>query len=908
MRVNVRAPAQSNQSTQSTHSHKFGPADRTLDRVHALASQIKETLLDDARAGETGNGTGSQVSIDRALTEIASLLGSKLELGGAKNAVIKGLNSKQIVNVEVLSLPPGASARFSGALNRNARVESAVIRETNNLLQGGTLEFDFGRRKEFIKVRRGSSLASVVREVNARNLGVRARANGKRLKLLAAKRNRNSSLEVAVRQPSRSAGHQVSGQNVAQIADIDVRDMKNGQSAVIQGTRDTLATFAELTYQGDGSGLANGSVTFDLTGRLGTANLNVVEGETLSQLASRINAASPSTGAIAEVINNELFVRSDTKGDLAQVRISNVVHQYEQSVEGVNASQFDTFDLVSIPDDSEVTLTGSVTVAADTANLTYQGGAGGGVVDSATFTLTGNGGSAQISISQNESLGDVRDRINAESETTGIVASISGDNLVFSSQDVGSAQSVNVTLDQVTQYANVDGVDADQLGNFNVVSSEPSSINTLSGEVTEAATQGELTYRGKNGKTKDAAEFTLTGELGSTTIVVADKQSLSSVRDSINAVSATTGVTASKSGSKLFLTSQNYGSAGIVQVDVLSGTFNTSGGDGDGNAAGLDAELEINGNAVTANGNQVSYSDALGSYTFEIAEEFSGEFDPVTITTSDGEFDVTGGNGQGTAFGVDAEVTINGQDFVAVGNDFQITVDQADVAFATAAGFSGTIDPITLRSTPSDFQIQGGDANGLATGLDGTATINGTTYSSINDTFEMDVDGSDVTIEFGENYLGAFDEISILALKAPGRTSPPRGLRGSDLGNVAAINGRTVSASKDRYIVEQDGVRLALKFAKGFSGQFDPFTVSAGGTVDSAPARSNLTPLVGRARQSTLQALSDLFQLASGGARANNTVDSLSISVKVLGNLKRLAGESPARGRSLKGFILDELA
>ena len=46
----------------------------------------------------------------------------------------------------------------------------------------------------------------------------------------------------------------------------------------------------------------------------------------------------------------------------------------------------------------------------------------------------------------------------------------------------------------------------------------------------------------------------------------------------------------------------------------------------------------------------------------------------------------------------------------------------------TANAGSGAIDPVTLRSTPSDFQIQGGNGNGLATGQDGTATINGTTY------------------------------------------------------------------------------------------------------------------------------------------------------------------------------------
>ena len=387
-------------------------------------------------------------------------------------------------------------------------------------------------------------------------------------------------------------------------------------------------------------------------------DLHVVGGESLTDFAQRINDSAGLTGVEAQVQGSNIAFQSTTLGSTGTVDVTDVVPDTVTSVTGVNSAQIANFELTSIPDEAEITLTGSIAISADNAELTYQGESGGVVTDTATFTLTGSVGSTQIAIVDGESLSSVRQRIIDSAMTTGVTAEVVGDDLVLQSVGEGSAESVNVTLDSVAQHLNVSGVNGSQVTSFQVTDAEPDSINTLNATVSHAATRGQLTYTGVLGTSTTSAEITLTGQLGSAVINISALQPLTSIRDSINAETANTGVSASVSGNTLQMTSTGYGSGAIVEIDVTSGTFNTSGGDGNGNAAGQDAQLDINGNAVTGNGNDVEYSDALGSYDFTVASGFSGAIDQITITSVSGTFAVTGGDGSGNAAGVDAEATV----------------------------------------------------------------------------------------------------------------------------------------------------------------------------------------------------------------------------------------------------------
>lgn len=1051
-------------------------------------------------ASAQGERAYSQSAIDDALAEISNLLGSSLDLGGPDNAVLKGVNANQIANVEVLSLPLGKSLTFSGGVTTRERPASVVIKETSQLIQGGgTLSVDSGNGQKNITVREGTSLAGLVRTINSNNYGVLASNVDGRLQLALRDSNANASLSVDVR-PIRVVGGSlaptIEGQNLTQVADVDISDLRLGQSATLQGTRDTLATSATVTYVGDGNGLVNGTAAFDVTGAYGTVNISANEGETLTQLATRVNDATDSSGVTAEVVNNELRLQSVERGAASQIRVDNVVPHYESSVEGVNAQQIDAFELTDIADGSEVTLTGSITTAADEAHATYHGGTGGVVASSATFTLTGDIGSAEYSVTEGESLTDVRDRINGESLTTGVTATVDGDELTFSSQAVGSGSSVQVSVSEIGPNTEVAGVNASQFGSFEVVTSaaDPGSVlkgkvaiaaaqaalvyegsngqvrdnsllsitgnlgsttilivrnqslvsvrdlinsntdetgvvamvsgdeltlksqtygssaivaaeadtgkfdttggdgegnatgldaeliingdavtadanhvtysdgvgsysfdveagfsgtldaitvnastgnvsgvnaaqvsgftvdslesapsQTLNLEVNTEAERGQLVYQGKSGEMKDAADVTISGEFGSASFSFADKQSLDSVRDAINAETSSTGVTATVSGNDLTLESVNQGTQGTVLISLESGKFNTNGGDGNGSAAGVDAEVTINGEQMTANGNRLSYADGFGTYSIDLAEGFTGVADSVTATSNEGEFTISGVDGSGLATGVDAEASINGQNVIADGNDFQFTIEDADVSFTLASGFSGGLNPITLRSTPSTFDVAGADEYGSASGSDATATINGVTYTSSDDVFDIDVDGSSVTFEFSEDYVGAFDPIDIAGATSEVRRSySGNSYRAHGAERVIELNGQSLAFENGRYIAEQEGIRLALTLADGFQGTFDAFSVSAGGNVNLAPIADIYDPLEGYALEATTRALGDLFEFASGGHYSEadaNPFAAVHLAATALLQLQTLAGgESLPQGRSLKGVFLDQYA
>ncbi len=1068
----------------------------TFRRITNLVTNIR----DRAMASAQGERAYSQSAIDDALAEISNLLGSSLNLGGSENAVLKGVNAKQIADIEVLSLPLGKSLSFSGGVTTRERPASVVIKETSQLLQGGgTLSVDSGNGQKNISVREGTTLAGLVRTINSKNYGVRASEVDGRLQLASRDPNSNASLSVDVR-PNRVVGGSlaptIEGQNLTQVADVDISDLRLGQSATLQGTRDTLATSATVTYVSDGNGLVNGTAAFDVTGAYGTVNISATEGETLTQLATRINDATESSGVTAKVVDNELRLQSVEKGATSQIRVDNVVPHYESSVEGVSAQQIDAFELTEIADGSEVTLTGSITTAADEAHATYHGDTGGVVASSATFTLTGDLSSAEYSVTEGESLTDVRDRINGDTLTTGVSASVDGDKLTFSSQAVGSGSSVQVSVSEISPNTEVAGVNASQFGSFEVVSSAADPGSVLKGKVAIAAAQAALVYEGSNGQVKDNSLLSITGNLGSTTILIVKNQSLVSVRDLINSNTDETGVVAMVSGDELTLKSQTYGSSAIVEAEAVTGKFDTTGGDGEGNATGLDAELIINGDAVTADANHVTYSDGVGSYSFDVEAGFSGTFDAITVNAStgnvsgvnaaqvsgftvdslesapsqtlnlevnteaergqlvyqgksgemkdaadvtisgefgsasfsfadkqsldsvrdainaetsstgvtatvsgndltlesvnqgtqgtvsisleSGKFDTSGGDGNGSAVGVDAEITINGeqmtangnrltyadgfgtysidlaegftgvadsvaatsnegeftisgvdgtgattgtdadaningQNFIADGNDFQFTIEDADISFTLASGFSGTMDPITLRSTPSTFDVDGADEYGAASGSDGAATINGVTYTSSDDVFDVDVDGSNVTFEFTEDYLGGFDPINIAAATSETRRSySGNSYRAHGAERVIELNGQSLAFENGRYIAEQEGIRLALKLADGFQGTFDTFSVSAGGNVDLAPISDIYDPLEGHALEATTQALGDLFEFASGGQYSDadaNPFAAVHFAATALLQLQTLAGgESLPQGRSLRGVFLDQYA
>jgi flagellin-like hook-associated protein FlgL len=157
---------------------------------------------------------------------------------------------------------------------------------------------------------------------------------------------------------------------------------------------------------------------------------------------------------------------------------------------------------------------------------------------------------------------------------------------------------------------------------------------TLSINVTVAAEQAQLNYAGKPGGLVQAdAEFTITGTAGSVAFDVAEDESLTDVRDRINDESYATGVTASVSGDNLVLESADYGSDATIAVEVTSGAFAVTGGNGDGTAAGVDAVANVNGTSVTGDGLALRYrSSSLDADIQLDPGAGTGALDSITVT------------------------------------------------------------------------------------------------------------------------------------------------------------------------------------------------------------------------------------------------------------------------------------
>jgi flagellin len=121
--------------------------------------------------------------------------------------------------------------------------------------------------------------------------------------------------------------------------------------------------------------------------------------------------------------------------------------------------------------------------------------------------------------------------------------------------------------------------------------------------------------------------------------------SVSSIADSVNAVTDATGVSAVVSGTNLVFTSTEYGSSQFVTVKAVSGTFSVSAETDEG----VDAAVTVNGAAAEVDGLRVKVSTASLNVEFDLDAA-------ANQTTTNSSFNITGG---GANFSIGAKVTEN---------------------------------------------------------------------------------------------------------------------------------------------------------------------------------------------------------------------------------------------------------
>ncbi len=175
----------------------------------------------------------------------------------------------------------------------------------------------------------------------------------------------------------------------------------------------------------------------------------------------------------------------------------------------------------------------------------------------------------------------------------------------------------------------VTGVNSSELANVRI-----HSLDTASGDVsleisTVAAEKAEIAYAG--GTLTDDVTFTVTGPSGSQEYNFATGTARATIRDAINADTATTGVEAELPGPAdyLYFRSSAIGFDQTVSINVTAGTFNMC--DGTTSDTGSDVGVTINGAFAATSGNVAHYSSGNTAIDLTVADGFSGT---ATITVS----------------------------------------------------------------------------------------------------------------------------------------------------------------------------------------------------------------------------------------------------------------------------------
>jgi len=184
-----------------------------------------------------------------------------------------------------------------------------------------------------------------------------------------------------------------------------------------------------------------------------------------------------------------------------------------------------------------------------------------------------------------------------------------------------------------------------------------------------------------------------------------------------------------------------------------------------------------------------------------------------------------GGDGNGAATGADAVAEINGEQLTGVGDRFSVELAGGDFELEFAGGFEGEFAPITVRSVAATFDISGGDGAGLDVGVDGVALINGSEVNSADDRFAIEGEYGSYVIEFANGFSGGFDPITV--------STPELSLVGADEEGAAygtdaeaTVNGQQLVGKGSRFSFFDNGRQVAIEFQAGFSGEFDTITVA----------------------------------------------------------------------------------
>lgn len=406
---------------------------------------------------------------------------------------------------------------------------------------------------------------------------------------------------------------------------------------------------------------------------------------------------------------------------------------------GQNASQLRRVSIQNAGRPTQLT-------AGTQAELTYSG-ADGLAVDDSNITIEGKQGSLTIDVATTDSLAELAHRINVHSTATGVVAEAEGDTLKIRSTGARSSDFVRVTTNSGDNFAVSGG---DVLNRAYGTDPTQATKPTISGSVLQAATQGVLVHDAGGAIIAADANFTITGRLGEATIDVAASENLSlaDFATRINNQSHKTGVQATVQGTKISLTSIDYGSQSSVSVAINSGTFATKNEAGQTVTTDSGSDLVALINGRTRSGNSAATAATLVHHT-----------DAGTLA-SNTTFTLRGASGTET-FSVDVNVddTLTGLRTAinAATGDTGVHAEIVDNDLVLTSTTTGSGAEIELRVVSGSFAVDGGNGDGTANGT------NAVTNSSSVDGNRVTINenGLIATLEFAAGFTGTFDTVTV---------------------------------------------------------------------------------------------------------------------------------------------------
>ena len=180
------------------------------------------------------------------------------------------------------------------------------------------------------------------------------------------------------------------------------------------------------------------------------------------------------------------------------------------------------------------------------------------------------------------------------------------------------------------------GVDAADITDLRVYAREDASL-AVTAELQQTASQANVSIAAA--VATDDTAINVQGKDGSVVIEIATGEALSAVAAKINSATAQTGVTASASAGDLSLLSSDYGEDAFVRVTVVD-SDTTDASFSAQNYTGVDAQVDINGQAAAVDGKAVSYSANGVSFTFNLTDAFNesavGTTSTFTVTATGG--------------------------------------------------------------------------------------------------------------------------------------------------------------------------------------------------------------------------------------------------------------------------------